>query len=46
VRFGYPDDLVKGCWSAVEEVRGLFAAGKEPFAPSQFTWRPGALLTV
>jgi uncharacterized protein len=46
VKFSYPDDLVKGCWAAVEEVRGLFEAGKEPFAPSMHNWRPGAVLTV
>ena len=46
VRFGYPDELVRGCWAAAEEVRGLFAAGTKPFAPSLFNWRPGAPLIV
>jgi hypothetical protein len=44
VKWGYPEELVKGCWAAVEEVRGLLKAGKEPFALSMFAWRPGELL--
>jgi protein associated with RNAse G/E len=41
VSWGYPDDLVKSCWGAVEEVRSLLEMGKEPFTPSMFAWRPG-----
>jgi uncharacterized protein len=46
VRFGYPQKLVANCWSAVEEVRRLFAEGTKPFNPSLFDWRPGAPLNV
>lgn len=41
VLWNYPEDLVNACWTAVEEVRGLFETGKEPFALSMFAWRPG-----
>jgi protein associated with RNAse G/E len=46
VRWGYPEDLVRSCWSAVEEVRSLLETGKEPFNPSMFAWRPGEPLRV
>jgi uncharacterized protein len=46
VSWSYPEELVKGCWGAVEEVRRLLEAGREPFAPSIFDWRPGKALRV
>jgi len=46
VRFNYPKPLIKDCWAAVEEVRGLFNSATEPFAPSLFAWRPGTMLTL
>jgi len=46
LRWSYPDDLVKRCWAAAEEVRGLLEARKEPFSPILFDWRPGKLLTI
>jgi protein associated with RNAse G/E len=41
VAWSYPQELVHGCWAAVEEVRGFLKTGKEPFTPSMFAWRPG-----
>jgi uncharacterized protein len=44
VLWSYPDELVRSCWAAVEDVRALLVSTKEPFAPSMFVWRPGMRL--
>jgi protein associated with RNAse G/E len=47
VAFGYPDQLVKEAWAAVDEVQGLFAARAAPyFDGSLYKWRPGAPVPV
>ncbi|HUB27106.1 MAG TPA: DUF402 domain-containing protein [Tepidisphaeraceae bacterium] len=43
-RWRYPEELVRTCWAAVEDVRALLARNKEPFGPSMFAWRPGMAL--
>ena len=41
VLWSYPEELVKGCHAAVEEVRGLLALQEGPFDQAIFAWRPG-----
>ena len=42
VLWEYPDELVKQCWDAVAEVRGLLETSSHPFSDSTFDWRPTA----
>jgi protein associated with RNAse G/E len=46
LKWSYPEDVVRRCWRAVEEVQGLLATGQEPFNRKLFGWRVGGQIVI